>query len=216
MLPGLIFDLDGTLVDSLPGISASLNHALATLGLPTHSLATVRGFVGDGLQMLIIRGLPEGASAELIDETTAIFKTHYDTQWRDGTVIYPGIVELLGELQERGYPLAILSNKTHDFTTAIAEEIFPAIRFACVLGKRDDDSPLKPHPRGALDIAKALHREPSQCIIIGDSTVDFLTAQNADMRAISCTWGYHDIEKLRAAGASRFIHHPAELLTAIA
>lgn len=207
----MIFDLDGTLVDSLQGIAASLNHALALSGLPVHAHAAVRGFIGNGVQILIRRASPADADEALLDRVERDFKAHYDLGWQAGTIIYPGITDLLESLQSRGHPLAVLSNKPHPFTVAMVSELFPSIRFAAVLGQRPG-IPHKPSPAGALEISAALGLSPAECSIIGDSTMDIETARNAGMRAIAVTWGFHDRERLLAAGADQLANEPGELL----
>lgn len=210
MKPCLIFDLDGTLVDSLPGIAASLNRCLELHGLPAHSHAAVRGFVGNGLHMLVRRAAPAGSDAALIDSLVALFKKDYDQSWKSGTQAYPGITNLLNDLQRAGYPMAVLSNKTHDFTIAMVAGVFPNIHFGKVLGQREG-TPQKPHPAGAFLIAETLGFKPEHCVFIGDSTVDLETARNAEMPAVAVLWGYHDRAKLLAAGADQLIEHPSEL-----
>lgn len=210
MKPCLIFDLDGTLVDSLPGIAGSLNRTLTAHGLPGHSNAAVRSFVGSGLRSLVQRAAPAGADPSLIDSLVALFKKDYDLSWAEGTKAYPGIHNLLTELQRDGFPLAVLSNKTHEFTQTITRAVFPLIHFGQVLGQQEG-IPHKPHPAGAFRIATALGAAPENCIIIGDSTMDLETAGNAGMKAIAVAWGYHDRDRLLAAGATRIAAHPSEL-----
>jgi phosphoglycolate phosphatase len=207
---GLIFDLDGTLVDSLQGITASLNHALTASGLPVHPPAAVRGFIGDGARILIQRAAPAGSSGEILDTVEKAFKSDYDVTWPGGTSAYDGITGLLETLQARGYPLAVLSNKPHPFTEAMVFRMFPTIRFASVLGQRQG-IPHKPDPAGALEIASVLGRLPDHCTIIGDSTMDIETARHAGMRAIAVTWGFHDRDRLMAAGADALVDAPGEL-----
>jgi phosphoglycolate phosphatase len=206
----VIFDLDGTLVDSLPGIAASLNRTLSAHGLPGHSDAAIRSFVGNGLQMLIQRAAPRGADPAFLKSLVSLFKKDYDLSWADGTIPYPGVSHALMELQREGFPLAVLSNKTHEFTRTITREMFPAIHFAHVLGQKDG-IPHKPDPAGAIRIADAVDRAPENCVVIGDSTMDLETAANAGMRAIAVAWGYHDRDRLLAAGATRIAENPADL-----
>lgn len=193
----LIFDLDGTLVDSLPGIAASLNRALALHGLPAHGDAAVRGFIGDGARMLVTRAIGLGASAH-IESMLRCFAEDYAVSWQPGTRPYDGITALLADLRARGIPLAVLSNKPHTFTTEIVAKLFPEHTFAAVLGNREG-LPHKPDPAGALEIAATLGIAPEHCVLIGDSTMDLDTARNAGMASIAVTWGYHDLERLRDA-----------------
>lgn len=210
MKHGLIFDLDGTLVDSLRGIATSLNHALAASDLPIHPPESVRGFIGNGARILIQRAAPADADEALLHTVEQAFKSHYDLTWPDGTSVYDGIDDLLVTLQQRGHPLAVLSNKPHPFTEAIVSKMFPTVRFAAVLGQRCG-IPHKPDPAGALEIAASLHLPPELCVIIGDSTMDLETARNAGMHTVAVTWGFHDRDRLVAAGANVMVDTPEEL-----
>lgn len=214
MKHGLIFDLDGTLVDSLRGISGSVNHALATSGLPTHPIEAVRGFIGNGARILIERAASPATGEELYLTLEGAFKTHYDVSWPDGTSSYDEITEMLESLQAAGHPLAVLSNKPHPFTETIVAKLFPTVTFACVLGQRAG-IPHKPDPAGALEIAKVFGLDPAACAVIGDSTMDIETAQNAGMTAVAVTWGFQDHPRLVEAKADLFADSPAELLEII-
>jgi len=194
----LIFDLDGTLVESLPGIAASLNRALDLHGLPGHSHAAVRNFIGDGAKTLVGRALGGVSRLDLTDSVLKNFAGDYAVSWPDGTQVYPGIPELLAKLKSAGVPLAVLSNKPHAFTVGIVEKLFPENTFAAILGNREG-LPHKPDPAGALEIAASLGVSPENCTIIGDSTMDLDTAKNAGMKSIAVTWGYHDRTRLAAA-----------------
>ena len=210
MKPGLIFDLDGTLVDSLPGIAASLNRSLSAHGLLEHPLPTIRSFIGNGLRNLVQRSAPADAPPALLDSLVANFKHDYDLTWPQGTTLYPGILDMLDILRQRGFPLAVLSNKTHDFTVAISRTLCPEIYFVGVLGQQEGIAH-KPHPAGALQLAATLGSPPANCVIIGDSSIDMATAANAGMQAIAVAWGFHDRHQLLDAGATRIIDHPSEL-----
>lgn len=193
-----IFDLDGTLVDSLPGISVALNAALAGAGFPRHPESAVRGFVGDGLETTVRRACPAGTGDAVIDGLVEEFRAVYADVWQTGTRPYEGIRELLLELRAGGMPLAVLSNKSHAFTREMVAEVFAEVEFACVLGLRPGMPP-KPDPAGAVEILQTLALPPSQCWMIGDSTMDIATGKNAGMRSCAVTWGYHDAEPLKAA-----------------
>lgn len=206
----LIFDLDGTLVDSLPGIAASLNRGLTAHGLLGHSHDAVRSFIGDGMRTLIRRALPNGSDRNLLESLARYFKADYEVSWSQGTMAYPGIEHLLVELMNAGRDLAVLSNKPHDFTLAMVRQVFPEIRFTKIMGHQDD-VPLKPDPAGALRIASAFGVDPSACLVIGDSTMDIETAINAGMKSLSVAWGYHDVARLVAAGAEQVADSPTSL-----
>jgi phosphoglycolate phosphatase len=207
----LIFDLDGTLVDSLRGIALALNHALSSLGLPNHGLSKIRGFIGHGARNLIQRAAPTGADEALLDQIEHAFKSNYEVNWPLGTTPYDGVVKLLESLQRAGHPLAVLSNKPHDFTTVIVEQVFPSIRFATVLGQRAG-IPHKPDPKGALEIAETLGWAAADCVMIGDSTMDIETGLRAGMQTIAVTWGFHDRERLLTTGAGHVVDSVEELL----
>ena len=204
----LIFDLDGTLVESLPGISASLNRALSLHGLPNHSDAAVRSFIGDGARMLVTRALAPGEAAIHLESVLRSFAADYAISWSEGTQPYEGILELLEDLRSRSIRMAVLSNKPHGFTEEIVGRLFPANTFAAILGNREG-LPHKPDPSGALEIASSMGVSPEGCTVIGDSIMDLQTATNAGMRSIAVTWGYQDKEVL--AGADQIVDSISEL-----
>lgn len=191
MSNGLIFDLDGTLVDSLGGIAAALNLALADHGKPTHPEAAVRRFIGNGARELVTMALGTGTTEAEIDALEASFKIRYEQSWASGTDEYPGISDMLKRQSAAGHRLAVLSNKPHGFTVEIVRQLFPGIAFESVLGQRPG-VPRKPDPAGALEIAAALGLAPAACVMIGDSTMDLETGARAGMHTIAVTWGYHD------------------------
>lgn len=207
---GLIFDLDGTLVDSLPGIEASLNRTMQVFKLPAHPPQAVRRFIGNGARMLVTRAAP-GADEALIDALEEAFKADYDLTWVDGTRPYAGISNVLGELQSRGHHLAVLSNKPHPFTVAIVARLFPSVRFSAVVGQRPG-IPHKPDPAGALEISRLIDVDPGFCTVIGDSTMDLETARHAGMRSVAVGWGYHDRDRLIEARPDAFVDEVEELL----
>ena len=194
----LIFDLDGTLVESLPGIAASLNRALSLHGIPGHNDAAVRNFIGDGAKKLVERALTGVSRINLLDSVLENFAADYAISWPDGTAVYPGLPELLADLKAREIPLAVLSNKPHAFTVEIVAKLFPENTFSVILGNREDLLH-KPDPAGALEVAMKLGASPGNCTLIGDSTMDLDTAKNAGMKSIAVTWGYHDRDRLSAA-----------------
>ncbi len=210
----MIFDLDGTLVDSLPGIAASLNRTLDAHGLPGHSDMMVRSFVGDGLRNLILRAAPRGAEPALIGSLLGLYRKDYALSWQSGTRVYDGVHHLLDELQRDGHPLAVLSNKVHDFTIEMVKSVFPSTAFAKIIGQMDN-TPHKPAPNGLFHIAESLGTDVGRCVMVGDSTIDIATAKNAGIPGIGVTWGYHDRSRLIETGADALIGHPSELPPAI-
>ncbi len=210
----LIFDLDGTLVDSLPGIAAALNAALAGAGYPQHPERAVRGFVGDGLETTVRRACPDGTDDTMVAKLVEDFRVVYAEDWKHGTRAYDGIRELLRDLQQRGTPLAVLSNKSHAFTVEMVSVIFAEVEFVAVLGLRPDMPP-KPDPAGAMEIIRAIGLPPQQCTLIGDSTIDIHTAKRAGMRSCAVTWGYHDAAHLVAAAPDAVVGDVPALRLAI-
>jgi phosphoglycolate phosphatase len=215
MKPGLIFDLDGTLIDSLPGIAASLNRALERCGLPGHADGDVRRFIGNGSYELARRAMPDGASPADILAVETAFKDDYAITWPEGTAPYDGIRECLETLFSAGFRLAVLSNKPHPFTVEIVHRLFPRLPFDPVLGQRPG-TPRKPDPEAALQIARHWDLMPEHCRFIGDSTVDLETARGAGMPAIAVGWGYHDASALRAAGAASVLEKVTDLDSTLA
>jgi phosphoglycolate phosphatase len=211
----LIFDLDGTLVDSLPGIADSLNRALKAEGLPGHPVEAVRSFIGNGARALVQRACSiQQSDAALVSRLELAFKADYELTWISGTIPYAGIATVLESSRLLGLKLAVLSNKPDPFTRAIVDQLFPQAGFSYVLGHREDLG-LKPDPAGALEILKILRVSPDDCAIIGDSTMDILTARRAGSWAIGVGWGYHDRHALEAAGADHFCCEMLELSAAI-
>jgi len=211
--PGVVFDLDGTLADTLQDITDALNVAMGSIGQPPLPPARVRPFVGQGLPVLLslASGLIEEATITILVER---FREHYQRHLLDKTVLYPGIPAVLDRLTAAGCPLAVLSNKPHDSTQVVCRELLARWPFTAFLGW-DGRRPRKPDPTGALELADALHRDPGSIVFVGDSDVDLLTALNAGMRPVAVTWGFRDVEELLQAGATVLINRPAQLAEAI-
>lgn len=208
----VVFDLDGTLLDTLADLGESSNAALARLGFPTHPLEAYRTFVGDGVNVLIQRILPEShRDAGTVARGVEAFREVYGENWNNRTRPYAGIVEMLDELTARKIPMAVLSNKPHDFTVQCVEEFLPDHHFAVVLGHQQG-RPTKPDPDGALEIARQLQLPPAEIAFLGDTSVDMQTACNAGMYPIGASWGFRSVEELQAHGAKVIISRPEELL----
>ncbi len=207
----LIFDLDGTLLDSLEDLAGAANRVLTTMGLPTHPLSAYRTFVGDGMQTLITRILPERQrSAPVINGAIKRFREDYSRNWQVNTAMYDGIEEMLNKLDGMGPPMSVLSNKPDEFTRLCVDQLLPQWKFWPVLGHRPD-LPKKPDPMAALKIAGMLDLEPSRILFVGDSSVDMQTAASAGMDAVGVLWGFRTAEELRDNGALYLIQHPSEL-----
>jgi phosphoglycolate phosphatase len=212
-LRAALFDLDGTLLDSLHDIGAAMNHALATHGLPVHPLASYRHFVGNGIQTTVARSLPSGQE-KLHPAVLATFRSFYAEHMLDHTRPFPGVPEVLTRLRDQGMKLAVLSNKADATTRQMVALLLPDVRFDAVYGERDG-VPRKPDPTAALGIAAELGVKPDDCAFIGDTAVDMDTACAAGMYGVGVTWGFRDVEELQAHGARVIARTSDELLRAL-
>lgn len=209
-MPPIIFDLDGTLLDTLADIAVAADRALTDLGQPTHTDEAYRYMVGYGSDVLMRRALPEDRR-DLAERALELFKTHYYRHLNERTTIYPGIAELLDELTARGTPMAILSNKPHPATLDCAAGMLGRWTWAAAAGHRDG-VPKKPDAAPALQIAEELGVPPRRCLFVGDTEVDMLTARNAGMTPIGVLWGFRDRSDLTDHGAAHLIESPRQLL----
>lgn len=205
---GVIFDLDGTLIDSLDDIADAMDHVLDGLGLPRRTRDEYERFIGEGARLLVRRSV--GGRADLEDEAFAAFRARYSSRLLVSTRPYPGVEELLASLAARGAPTAVLSNKPHDATVKIVRALFPDHPFVLVLGHRED-TPRKPDPTSAFEIARAMGLAPRDVLFVGDTAVDLATARAAGMIPIGVLWGMRSREELEAAGAAHLIAEPGEL-----
>lgn len=208
----ILFDLDGTLLDTLDDIAAAANRVLATRGFPTHPHSAYRMFIGEGVARLIARVLPEAhRDPPTVQACVDAYAQEYARGWKDRTQPYAGVPELLDALVARGLPLAVLSNKPDAFTQQCVREWLAKWTFAAVLGA-SDAFPRKPDPAGALETARRLGVSPADCLYVGDSGVDMQTARAAGMGAVGALWGFRDKEELLSAGAQVLIERPGEVL----
>lgn len=208
----VLFDLDGTLLNTLGDIASSMNLVLRDAGFPEHAPERYRYFVGEGMATLVERALPaERRDAATVEATLAAMRRVYAEHQFDTTVPYNGIPELLGTLAARGLALAVLSNKPDGATAAMIARYFPNIAFAAVRGQRPDVA-RKPDPAGAVAIARELGYAPADFIYVGDTAIDMRTAVSAGMYPVGVTWGFREAGELRAAGAAVLIDAPGELL----
>lgn len=213
----VIFDLDGTLVDSLADIAAAMNAALAELGLPGHAPDAYRDFIGDGVEPMAQRALPpERRDAASVAACVARWRPRYLAGLVEQTRPYPGISELLVALAARNVRLAVLSNKADDLSKRIVTALFPGGPlspggpFAEVWGAREG-VPKKPDPTAARAIAQALGTAPEGCLYVGDTAIDLDTAQAAGMVPVGVLWGFRP-EQLRERAPAHLLEQPAELL----
>lgn len=205
-----IFDLDGTLLNTLEDLADSTNYIMRKFGYPERTLKEVRCFVGNGIRKLLERSAPVGTPAEEIDRMFEQFKEYYGAHCADKTKPYDGIMELLSDLKEQNIKLAVVSNKADYAVKALCEQYFCGY-FDEAVGERTGIA-RKPAPDTVNEVLKNLQIEKSQAVYIGDSEVDVQTAQNAEMDCIAVDWGFRDREVLEEAGAETIVSTPAEVL----
>jgi phosphoglycolate phosphatase len=214
-IKGVIFDLDGTLLDSIEDITAASNRVYGPHGLGVFSIDEMKTLVGDGAEELIrrvfvSRGRPAPDDAT-VASILADYRREYQACWRDHSRPFDGVPELLAELARRGVRTAVLSNKSDIYTERMTSALLPGHRFDIVRGARPG-VPLKPDPAPALAIAAELGLTPAACAFVGDTNVDMQTARAAGMRAVGALWGFRTADELRANGADVLIAAPADLL----
>lgn len=208
----LIFDLDGTLLDTIGDLATSTNYALTLCGFPTHETPAYRFFIGNGINNLFEKALPEGSKTpENILMVRQLFLEYYGAHNSELTVPYSGITELLQSLQNKGIKLAVASNKYHKATEILIQHFFPEIRFAAVFGQREG-VPTKPDPTIIQDILSITKVDKNEVLYIGDSGVDMQTAQNAGIDAVGVTWGFRPRAELEEFSPKYFVDKPLEIL----
>jgi phosphoglycolate phosphatase len=208
----VVFDLDGTLLDTLADIAGAVNRALASIGLPQHPVDAYRHFVGEGIKVLARRVLPAGRQGEAeVNVCLNAITREYGMALLVKTRPYAGIPELLEALAQKQIPIAVASNKPHDLTLRSVDTLFRGVKFGAVLGERKGVAP-KPDPAVAFEAASLLGVAPAQCLYAGDSGIDMQTAAAAGMFPVGALWGFRDKVELVANGAKALIKHPLELL----
>ena len=208
----VVFDLDGTLINSLEDLADSANWMLLQHGYPTHPVDAYRYFVGDGMRKLIERILPpEERNDVRIEQCKAEFVAYYTIHMEDKTVVYPGMIELLKELKDRGLKIAVATNKVHIAVAPLMAKYFPGIRFDSMIGQREG-IPVKPHPQIMYDILRETDCQPSETLHVGDTATDMQLAHSAGVTPVGVLWGYRPLEELQEAGAKFIIEKPEELL----
>ncbi len=211
----VIFDLDGTLLDTVGDLAAACNHVLSEAGYPQHPEDAYRRFVGNGISKLIERAVPEDARTQQhLDELRGRFVEFYTENIDRRTRPYDGIPELLAELRLMGIKIAVASNKFQDGTAALVERFFPGIPFTAVLGQRKG-VPAKPDPAVVEEIIRTAGVPHAQVLYIGDSDVDMITARNAGVESVGVVWGFRGEKELTASGADHIAFTPGEIITFI-
>lgn len=210
MKHAVIFDLDGTLLNTLGDLRAATNHALEVRGLPPHSMEEIRQFIGNGIRLLICRAMPEGTPEAEINAALDDFKAYYAAHIHDRTVPYDGIPQLLTALRKRGIQVAVLSNKIDSASQQLIEYFFPG-KTDVVFGEHVG-VPRKPDPTSCRMVMQQLGVQPEQVLYVGDSGTDMQTAKNAGLYAVGVTWGFRSKEVLLENGADVLVHRPEQIL----
>jgi len=208
----IIFDLDGTLIDSLEDLGDATNRILKRNNFPVHTLETYKSFVGEGVTKLITRALPpEKRSEGIISLCVKAFREDYRKNWNVKTKPYEGIPEMLDIVAGRGLKMAVLSNKPHEFTKKCVTEFLSKWAFDEVIGQRDS-VPNKPDPGAAREIAETFNISPSEFLYLGDTPIDMKTALAAGMYPVGALWGFRSAEELKKSGAKKLLSKPQDIL----
>ncbi len=216
MIKAVLFDLDGTLLNTLTDLADAANRMLKSQGYPEHPLDAYRFFVGSGMEKLVIRSLPvDVRTPDVITQCKAAFMDDYARNWMNATVLYPGIAELLDGLQKRALRVAILSNKPQAMTEKCVETYLNKWTFCPVVGQQEG-IPVKPNPESALRIADEMDLPVDEILYVGDSNIDMLTATAAGMVSVGVAWGFRPKAELIEHGATYTIDHPDEMNALIA
>ncbi len=209
---GVIFDLDGTLVNSLEDLADCMNHVLRDHGFRQHSVEEYKNMIGNGIRRLVYESLAEGDRRdELVSECYDSMMNEYRANCTTKTRPYSGIADLLKHLFSRGINLAVLSNKADELTRKVVSTLLPEAHFGAIIGS-SDKWPRKPDPSGALEIVRRFQLDPEDFVYVGDTDVDMQTANRAGMYAVGALWGFRTKEELLANGAKYILNRPADLI----
>ena len=215
MIKAVLFDLDGTLVNSLEDLADSTNYALEKFGFPTHETEKFKYFVGDGMPKLIERALPEDKRENsMINEVLTCFMNYYREHYIDKTCVYNGINELIVGLKQKNLKLAVVSNKAQEMAVTVTEKLLGKGVFEIVCGKQEG-YPAKPDPTLTLKVISDLGVEPSECIFVGDSGMDMAVAKNSKCLPVGVLWGFREFKELNGNGAEFLVSKPSEILQII-
>ena len=209
----IIFDMDGTILNTLEDLKNSLNYVLQQAGYQTRTLEEVRTFVGNGIRKTIERALPSDIEEEKVDELFSLFMDYYAIHNTDNTKPYNGVIELLKELKHLGYKTAVVSNKQDSAVKSLCKKFFTGL-FDVEIGEKENIAK-KPDPDEVNEVLKILNIDRTKSIYIGDSEVDIQTAQNSKMKSIIVDWGFRDRKFLYEHGAEVIVSNPSEILNII-
>ncbi len=212
MIKAVLFDLDGTLVNSLEDLAISSNFALLQFGFPTHKTEKFKYFVGDGMPKLIERVLPENRrDNDTKQKVLEVFLKHYAEHFADNTYAYNGICELLEKIKELGIKIAVVSNKAQKPAEEVVGKLFKTDTFDIICGKREGYK-AKPDPALTLEVIKELNVTPKECLFVGDSGMDMAVAKNAEAVGVGVLWGFREKTELLENGADYTVDKPSEIL----
>lgn len=211
MFKAVIFDLDGTILNTLDDLADSANHVLASHGYPVHPTEQYKTFVGNGIPKLIENILPSGLSPDKFQITLNEFQHYYDLHKEDKTSPYTGIIEMLETLKHNGLKTCVLSNKQHDLSVKIVTHYFGNEVFDIIQGK-SEQFPTKPDPASCNYLISKLNIDKRDILYVGDSNVDMQTGKNAGLKKCGVSWGFRSVEELTAAGADYIAHTPQDIL----
>lgn len=208
----VIFDLDGTLLDTIDDLADAANKTLAEIECPQHPVDAYKYFVGKGIENLMKSALPEDKrDAETVKNAVVLQKKNYSENWDNKTKPYDGIIDMLKALNLKNIKISVLSNKPDDFTKMCVSQMLPVHLFSIVQGAREG-VPIKPNPTGALEISGRLGILPEETVYVGDTNTDMKTAKSANMFAVGVLWGFRKREELLESGAQKIISKPSEIL----
>lgn len=211
----VIFDLDGTLLDTLSDLGDSMNSVLKRHDLPVHDIESYKYMIGSGVEFLVRRALPDSINdTDEVNEFITEYRAEYEKNWKNKTRPYDGVIDLIKSLQSLGLKVAVLTNKPHDYTEMCIREFFPSVRFDIFVGHRPGKKP-KPDPGGAVEIAEIFNVSSDQILYIGDTSVDMETAVAAGMYPVGVLWGFRSEKELLQSGAEDLLHKPEDLLQVI-
>lgn len=211
MIKAVLFDLDGTLVNSLEDLAVSTNYALSRFGFPTHETEKYRYFVGDGMPKLIERALPENKrDKDTMNAVLKVFLEHYGEHFADHTRVYTGIEDLLTDIKRLKLRTAVISNKSQKPAEAVVGKLFSPECFDIICGKREE-YPAKPDPALTLKVVSELGVHTEECVLVGDSGMDMAAAKNAGIIGIGVLWGFRTEDELKSNGASYIVDSPKKI-----
>ena len=206
----IVFDMDGTVLNTIDDLTVSMNYVLDKFNLPGHTMEEYRMFFGNGIEFALRKSVPEDTPSDVIKEMISVFKEHYDIHCLDNTKPYDGILSLMNELKQQGYKMAIVSNKIDSAVKELNEKFFSGV-VDVAIGEKPGIK-RKPAPDTVLEALKELKSNINEAVYVGDSEVDFATAQNSGLPCISVLWGFRDRKYLEDIGADTFAEKPEDII----